>query len=301
MRNLYFKKLINNLCQAWPFYIRSQQAILSATLFVRQLNQAVEAKSDMNPVCDRMQELHGTLQSLITKTEAWPQVSAPILPTDQTEIVVASALKAMSKIKLNSAKIKVHRYCAFSDIPVFSERHCDLKKAMPISADASDAGSMVYSSCCTGALPIHGPNTPSAQPTPDNSLSPSSSFSGSSEGPIFAFPFTSHESSRICLKSALNIARAFESLPFPCPVTSAQERTTSYTPRTMPSFACCAMQSAYALLNLHHKAFVMVGNSTNDHLISNLLAQCESGLESVLAALDNYSMSFEALSGMRGK
>ena len=39
----------------------------------------------------------------------------------------------------------------------------------------------------------------------------------------------------------------------------------------------------------------------NDLLISSLTSQIRDGLEKLLLALDNYSMSFEALSGMRGE
>ena len=39
----------------------------------------------------------------------------------------------------------------------------------------------------------------------------------------------------------------------------------------------------------------------NDHLISSLTNQLRDGLEKLVLALDNYSMSFEALSGMRGQ
>ena len=38
----------------------------------------------------------------------------------------------------------------------------------------------------------------------------------------------------------------------------------------------------------------------NDHLISSLTSQLRDGLGKLVLALDNYSMSFEALSGMRG-
>ena len=39
----------------------------------------------------------------------------------------------------------------------------------------------------------------------------------------------------------------------------------------------------------------------NEHLVSNLTSQLRNGLQKVVGALDNYSMSFEALSGMRGQ
>jgi hypothetical protein len=84
-------------------------------------------------------------------------------------------------------------------------------------------------------------------------------------------PFSKHESSLICLAAALNIAQAFEALPYPPPEASPNGATninnqlsnfqlspsslhSASTPRTLPSFACCAMQAAYALLMVRHPA-----------------------------------------------
>lgn len=39
----------------------------------------------------------------------------------------------------------------------------------------------------------------------------------------------------------------------------------------------------------------------NERLVSSLTSQLRDGLQKVVGALDNYSMSFEALSGMRGQ
>ena len=39
----------------------------------------------------------------------------------------------------------------------------------------------------------------------------------------------------------------------------------------------------------------------NDHLVSSLTSQLRDGLEKLVQALGNYSMSSEALSGMRGQ
>jgi hypothetical protein len=110
------------------------------------------------------------------------------------------------------------------------------------------------------------------------------------------FPYSSHVSSRICLKSALSIAQAFDALPHPLvdPLQAVRSRT-------MPSFACCAMQSAYALLMVHNKTwFMQVGDVYKDKPVHSLLLQCQQGLRSVLAALDDYCVAFEAIRGMRG-
>ena len=76
-------------------------------------------------------------------------------------------------------------------------------------------------------------------------------------------------------------------------------------PRTMPSlFACGAMQSSYVMLMIFHKIRAKSGEGLmdqwNNHLISSLTSQIRDGLEKLVQALDDYSKSFEALSGMRG-
>jgi hypothetical protein len=133
-------------------------------------------------------------------------------------------------------------------------------------------------------------------------------------------PFSKHESSRICLAAALNIAQAFEALPYPPPeaeanpnnplsnfqfqsssLLSQHQQSASSTPRTLPSFACCAMQAAYALLMVCNQAWAMqTGAMPATQHPRKLLAQCEQGLYSLLGTLDNYALAFEAIRGMRG-
>jgi hypothetical protein len=78
-------------------------------------------------------------------------------------------------------------------------------------------------------------------------------------------------------------------------------------PRTMPSFACCAMQSSYALLMLFYKMRVgkpmPLDADRDDGVFSSerLLDELRLGLERLIGAVRNYSRAFEALDGMRGK
>jgi hypothetical protein len=128
-------------------------------------------------------------------------------------------------------------------------------------------------------------------------------------------PFSKHESSRICLAAALNIAQAFEALPYPPPEAAANPGSnpssnfpsslsslqSTSIPRTLPSFACCAMQAAYALLMVCNQAWAMqTGAMPATQHPRKLLAQCEQGLYSLLGTLDNYALAFEAIKGMRG-
>ena len=73
----------------------------------------------------------------------------------------------------------------------------------------------------------------------------------------------------------------------------------------VPVFACCAMQSSYAMIMLCYKTRAMgfIGAASTegkDSPSARLLVQLHEGLQMVLDALRNYSMAYEALGGMRG-
>lgn len=101
-------------------------------------------------------------------------------------------------------------------------------------------------------------------------------------------------------------------------------------PRTMPSFACCAMQCAYALLMVHQKTKTVYmysrggdggqqqqqqllqqqqqqpppqgpGGGTSPMVVNSLLMRLQQGLTSIYGTLANYATAFEALGGMRGE
>lgn len=124
-------------------------------------------------------------------------------------------------------------------------------------------------------------------------------------------PFSSHFSAKICLRSALNIAQAFDSLPYPNPsgqfgqdICFLSPTSSVVAPRTMPSFACCAMQGSYSLLMIYQKTkslYPGAGSSSSSYLVGSLLVRLQQGLTSILAALENYATAFEALGGMRGE
>jgi hypothetical protein len=76
--------------------------------------------------------------------------------------------------------------------------------------------------------------------------------------------------------------------------------------RTMPSFACCAMQGSYCLLMIYYKSRVtrQLRENPNDNPLRNpgqLAEELRSGLNRILGAVKNYASAFEALDGMRGK
>ena len=95
-----------DMAQAWPIFIQCQRTILSATQFVVDLNRAMEQKSSLGFLCDRMQELHGVIEPLVASSESWcPQYSTSS-SLHSSEAVAAHSLRCMSKIKL-------HRYVPY--------------------------------------------------------------------------------------------------------------------------------------------------------------------------------------------
>ncbi|KAK9771243.1 putative Zn(2)-C6 fungal-type domain-containing protein [Seiridium cardinale] len=297
--------------EAWPLFIQSQQAILTATQFVIDLNEAMNSHADMNIVYRKMVELELFLEPLVTASENWAFSCSPNQLVDQYEVSVAQALRSMSRIKLNSARIKVHRYCAFFDLPVFPRKNCDLKAVLEKGKDDTQE-LRHWPSCCNSLINgnIGHPSHSATSSSPTLSMRSSPSDGGQShQTPLTpVFPYSSHQSAKICLKSALSIAQAFDLLPYPNPTNQLSEGP-SYlgpfsnilSPRTMPSFACCAMQCAYVLLMVHDKTQTMYSNWNGDtgSLANNLLGRLQQGILSILGTLENYGTAFEALGGMR--
>ncbi|KAL2760065.1 hypothetical protein ACRALDRAFT_2095780 [Sodiomyces alcalophilus JCM 7366] len=301
--------------EGFEILIQAQRAIVKATQFVQDLKKTVSNHGDMNPIYDRMHELETFLEPLVSRADSWILPSSTTTPVDPTEEVVSRAIRCIARIKLNrytdghsSARIKCHRYCAFADAPVFSRKHCDLTS----KSDEADGvpGLQRWPSCACSALSTPAMCTPSNS----NSASPHSHLSSYSDGlsvPGVGFPFTSHQSAKICLKAGLIIAQSFDDIPYPNPsgqlcLGPCMLSPTSgiVAPRTMPSFACCAMQSAYALLMVHEKTkmvYAQNGAEWPGPMAQTLLARLQGGLTSLSAALENYATAFEALGGMRGE
>ncbi|KAI0177483.1 hypothetical protein BJ166DRAFT_23817 [Pestalotiopsis sp. NC0098] len=297
--------------EAWPLFIKSQQAILTATQFVIDLNEALRLHTDMSNVYQKMVELEILLEPLVTASENSAPSCAPSQMVDQFELVVAQALRCMTRIKLNSARIKVHRYCAFFDLPVFPRKNCDLR---PVQEKNQNDGQDLrfWPSCCSTLLngaSAHSNSSASAS-SPSHSMRSSPSDGGQSHQSILTpvFPFSSHQSAKICLKSALSIAQAFDLIPYPNPTNQGTDGpfyigpfSNVISPRTMPSFACCAMQCAYVLLMVHAKTQTMYStwSMESGSLANDLLSRLQQGILSILGTLENYGTAFEALGGMR--
>jgi hypothetical protein len=122
-------------------------------------------------------------------------------------------------------------------------------------------------------------------------------------------PFTRHQSTKICLKAALNIAQTFNDLPFPNPLGEMCAPPCHLTPasalvapRLMPSLACCAMQCTYTLVMVHSRMYsISTEKNAANPMVDCLLMRLRMGLTSITTIFENYATAFEALAGMRGK
>ncbi|KAL1847065.1 hypothetical protein Plec18170_008841 [Paecilomyces lecythidis] len=290
--------------QGWSYLIKSQQTILAATKFVHDLDKSLKTWSDLSWVPQRMLELDEQIETLLNEEErsSLAQVSTTA-PVDSSEAVVAKATRLIAEIKLHSARIKTHRFCAFSDIPIFLKRHCDLGVANKSTAKDRCG--------CQGMNPLTIMSSSSMPSPPDNR-------SLSAEDLGLRFSFSAHASSKICLHSALSIVTLIDNLPYPNPDNSISfitppclsELSTIEVPRTMPTFACCVMQSSYALLMLCFKTrtlrdnnsspFSLNGDSDNESLLlAGFINDLYKGLQLAIKGLSNYSIAFEAMQGMR--
>lgn len=369
--------------EAFPFFIKCQQAIVDATQYVIDHTEILERGGDLDIMNQRTLEMEDRLAALGKTADEWFAYDryAVDMPVDYGEAVVAKALRAIARMKINSARIKLHRYSAFIDKPIFQKRHCDLQTTAPLQSPASNlSGSMSSSnfsgtggSTSTADTPLSSdnsyksdPNTSSnATATPNNEpwnfntnpIQPMCNLSNA--GPqSFTAPangrkstlFSSDYSTKICCKAALDIAETFAVLPYPNPtgilrssnpvynpadplnpanltpsnyatlgpslgmgnmgfapfgtgldLNFVAKQQQAYPPRTMPTFACCAMQSAYALLMLLYKVYV--AKAQNGMEIEGPLGEhvekLREGLAGVAAALENWAGAFEAIDGMR--
>jgi hypothetical protein len=272
----------------------------------------------MHYMFERMQQLDSWTNSVLAQTEILPIISQDADFGDQRETITAQSIRSISRIKLSSAQIKIHRFRAFSDIPLFIQRHCDLTSASPSTTPADVNNKSPLSTSAINPVSCSCSNLNSFQRASSAEyMTPSDSSTSSDIHPYIpqypqypfasGFPYSSQHSARTCLRAALVISRMFENLPYPQPLPGHRQQSQQRhpLPRTMPSFACCLMQSSYAMFMIFYKARVAkqfspeseidLASDSNDRLVEEL----RQGLQRNIRALSNYSVAFEALDGMR--
>lgn len=276
--------------EPWPLVLKAQQALFTTAEMLKDL----EAGSDGLQILSEgnFDELNTYIQSLVVESDR----PLPVVNRQKAESSAAEGIWIIARILIHTARIRLHRLKAFLDAPIFLQKHCGL---------SSIAGL-------------------------DSSSTLSRSISRTRDlGTIF--PFTEQQSSSLCLTSALVVARSFNNLPPPLPNptdsdTSAEDVSFSemnkhsisrfhHCPLILPYFACCAMQSCYALLMVLYKVRASKASdrlSSCYHLLNNPMPgtevqDSERLLEEIRHAVESLRTSFlqnaafEGVDGMRSE
>ncbi|KAF7180026.1 hypothetical protein CNMCM7691_009079 [Aspergillus felis] len=208
----------------WSLLLKAQDAILSVCAVMRPVTGKSQNGSPALDLREQACRLDRHILSLAADCDHC-DLESGAAENDQTENPAALSLWKTACAMTHTARVKLHRYRAFSDIPIFLEKHCDLT-FLKLDAFPSQ----------TASLP--------AQSDLDS-----------------IFPFTQTESSIICLKSSLAISRALADLPHPglSSLRTAEmdeprinSSAAGYT-GSLPFFKCAAMQASYVLYMLVHR------------------------------------------------
>ncbi|KAL4890223.1 C6 zinc finger domain protein [Aspergillus ambiguus] len=305
----------------WAVLMQAQQVLVSATQFIIDLNKCIATRTNFHYIYERMQQLDVWASSALAQSNLLPVIPQAVNCGDDMEYITSQSIRAISRIKLSSAQIKTHRFRAFSDIPIFIKKHCDLTAANAIANDQAKNSSKAQAGitniqCGCGGLEPFQQQQPSCEFTPSSTSasSTSSEYQSMSQYSFTGgFPYSSQHSAKVCLRASLLISRMFASLPLPQPIYDANKTQQGLQllqhpiqlPRTMPSFACCLMQGSYAMLMIYYKARVEkqmspdAGNKDANDPSSRLIEELRQGLERIIATVSNYAIAFEALDGMR--
>ncbi|KAJ5636165.1 uncharacterized protein N7484_009478 [Penicillium longicatenatum] len=303
--------------EGWSILIQAQQVLVSATQFIADLNKSLASQSGLHYMFERMQQLDSWTNSVLAQCEILPITSHAPDFGDCRETITARCIRTMCRIKLSSAQIKTHRFRAFSDIPIFVKRHCDLTAANATNTaqilTPKSSGTAINSVSCSCSNLDQFQRAPSAEyMTPSDSSTSSDIHPYIPQYPQYpfaqGFPYSTQHSGKICLRAAILISRLFESLPYPQPLSETHQQSHQrggVLPRTMPSFACCLMQSSYAMFMIFYKTRVanQVSPDRESEITSDstdrLIEELRQGLQRIIRAVSNYSLAFEALDGMR--
>ncbi|KZL67429.1 c6 zinc finger domain-containing protein [Colletotrichum incanum] len=159
----------------WVQYIRAEEALVAATLLLVALLKGFDSDSDASSLNQSLGDLDGVISHQLSSLESQKECES----CDPTEARLVNCLRCITRVRLMSARIKLHRYRAFINHPRILRRFATVPP-LPLS----DHDSAVVAWRKTG-------------------------FHGKADR---VFPFSSEQSHKICLESATSIAIQFDRL-----------------------------------------------------------------------------------------
>ncbi|CAG8937041.1 unnamed protein product [Penicillium salamii] len=230
----------------WPIMLRAQGALLQTGVMAKEMAEgSVRGSHDM--IRKRVADLDRLILALTVDLDQ----PLKMVTCEGPDATAVRNLWLMARFLAHTARLKLHRFRAFGDHPVFLDKFCDL----------SSVTNLLFSE-----LPV------SASP---GWLSEVASF----------HPFTEEDSTQVCLRSALVLSRVMRAISWPnisqsedvVGVSSLSPYRVQY-PRSLPYIACCGMQSCYVFMMLLRK----IRTSVNSNEFSDsryLLGWTEPGTE----------------------
>ncbi|GKZ37473.1 hypothetical protein AbraIFM66950_009023 [Aspergillus brasiliensis] len=279
--DVYDPSFVTPYPKGWRLRVEAQQTLYEAGIFAIELDETIRRREDASWIQKRMTELDTQITSLLF--ECRDKLSASQGPQPNcVDSVASSAMRSYAEIKLHSARIKLHRYCAFQDVPMFSEQP-GLHPVSPANEDTKG------SSSSRDTIMLQRP--------------------ASIQERGIQFPFSAHTSSVICVHAAMNVVTLLDSLPFPNPTNDVSPTNLPYifqnyeVPRAMPTLISCAMQAGYTMLTLSCKTKPFVTKvpdvDAGDFPLAGLRNELEQSLRIVAKFLANHALAFEAIQRMR--
>ncbi|EHK46114.1 hypothetical protein TRIATDRAFT_41293 [Trichoderma atroviride IMI 206040] len=249
--------------EAWLIFLDALRIGVASVKFTSSYNEQLNSHAEMSSINEQMKLLDSWVLQVSHRAENHVPVSGSVELDPAYESATAQVMRRLSRIRLSSTRIRLHRFQAFSDTPLFSANHCDLKTTNSFNTSANISNE-------TNIAPYDILQSPA---------------------------FTYDQSTEICVSSALTIARQLQRLPFP----STSNGITS--PRAMPTCTCCAMQASYVLLMQFYKLHaaraqpILFGDLSQD--TERTVDELRHGLEDIISSMNNFATAFEAIAGMR--
>ncbi|KAE8409788.1 hypothetical protein BDV37DRAFT_235105 [Aspergillus pseudonomiae] len=108
--------------EPWPLLLKAQEAYISVSGLLGALGLVHKAPTQSVDLRDQIYQLDSRIMSLATESEFYMGLTCK----DDAEGLAMQGMGLITYLLLHSAWIRLHRFRAFMDIPIFVEKHCDL-------------------------------------------------------------------------------------------------------------------------------------------------------------------------------
>ncbi|KAE8162273.1 hypothetical protein BDV40DRAFT_288698 [Aspergillus tamarii] len=108
--------------EPWPVLLKAQEAYISVSDVLGALGLVHKAPSQSFDLREQIYQLDSRIASLATESEFYMGLTCK----DNAEGLAMQGMGLIAYLLLHSARIRLHRFRAFMDIPLFVEKHCDL-------------------------------------------------------------------------------------------------------------------------------------------------------------------------------